>query len=189
MLFCRRLFNSVISLWQGSITTLEIDAIVNAANCTLLGGGGIDGVIHKASGYELKEECKKLKGCEIGEAKLTSGYKLPSKYVIHTVGPQVVHIDGPQHHEQKKLEECYENCLKLVHDNHIKSVAFCCISTGIYNYPNRDAAHIALSTVRKWLQQHRKDVDRIIFCTFLEDDYNIYQELMTMQYFRPKCDM
>jgi TATA box-binding protein-associated factor RNA polymerase I subunit A len=164
--------NSKVSLWQGDITHLEIDAIVNAANRTLLGGGGVDGCIHRAAGDSLLKECKKLDGCQTGKAKLTSGHQLPAKYVLHAVGPV-----GQQ---TKKLQSCYSNCLSLALKNDIRSLAFCCISTGIYGYPNRAAAVVALKTVRSWLddENHSDKVDRIIFCTFLPIDVEIYEELM-----------
>ena len=167
--------NRKISLWQGDITKLQIGAIVNAANETLLGGGGVDGSIHRAAGPTLVKECRLLNGCNTGEAKLTAGHKLPAKYVIHTV--------GPRGKVPSKLQQCYENCLRLVRENDIKSVAFCCISTGMYRYPNRDAAHVALVSVRKWLEKYGENVERIIFCTFFLEDFEIYQELMAAQYF------
>lgn len=173
--------NEKISLWRGDITTLEIDGIVNAANNSLLGGGGVDGCIHRAAGLTLKEECKRLNGCQTGEAKITSGHKLPAKYVIHTVGPI-----GKQ---EKKLRSCYSECLNLVTKYNLRSVAFCCVSTGIYGYPIYDATSVALETVRRWLElkdeQGNKNadlVDRIIFCVFLEEDLDVYK-LLLLKYF------
>lgn len=158
-----------VSIWQGDITSLEIDAIVNAANSSLLGGGGVDGAIHRAAGPSLKKECATLGGCKVGEAKITGGYMLPAKYVIHTVGPQGEKPD--------KLRECYENSLTLAKENHLRSIAFPCISTGIYGYPQRPAAKVALSTVKKFLQEN-KDIDKVIFCLFLKTDKDIYEELL-----------
>lgn len=158
-----------ISMWQGDITSLEIDAIVNAANSSLLGGGGVDGAIHRAAGPNLKKECATLKGCRVGEAKITGGYMLPAKYVIHTVGPQGEKPD--------KLKECYENSLALAKENSLRTIAFPCISTGIYGYPQKPAAKVALSTVKKFLLKN-KDMDRVIFCLFLKSDKDIYEELL-----------
>ncbi|XP_074632176.1 ADP-ribose glycohydrolase MACROD1-like [Acropora palmata] len=173
--------NEKISLWRGDITTLEIDGIVNAANNSLLGGGGVDGCIHRAAGSTLKEECKRLNGCQTGEAKITSGHKLPAKYVIHTVGPI-----GKQ---EKELRSCYSECLNLVTKYNLRSVAFCCVSTGIYGYPIYDATSVALETVRRWLElkdekgnKNADLVDRIIFCIFLEEDLDVYQ-LLLLKYF------
>lgn len=159
-----------ISIWQGDITSLEIDAIVNAANSSLLGGGGVDGAIHKAAGPNLKKECATLGGCYVGEAKITGGYMLPAKHVIHTV--------GPQGEKPEKLRECYENSLAVGRENQLRVIAFPCISTGIYGYPQRPAANIALSTVKKFLLDNRDAMDRIIFCLFLKSDKDIYEELL-----------
>lgn len=161
---------SKISMWEGDITSLEIDAIVNAANSSLLGGGGVDGAIHKAAGAMLKKECATLGGCKVGEAKITGGYMLPAKYVIHTV--------GPQGEKPEKLKECYENSLAVAKDNNLRTIAFPCISTGIYGYPQRPAAIVALSTVKKFLLDNKDDVDRIIFCLFLKSDKDIYESLL-----------
>jgi O-acetyl-ADP-ribose deacetylase (regulator of RNase III) len=166
--------NTKVSMWRGDITTLEIDAIVNAANNSLLGGGGVDGAIHRAAGRDLLQECKTLDGCETGEAKMTGGYKLPAKYVIHTVGPQGEKPD--------KLFQCYSNSLTLMLDNKLRTIAFPCISTGIYGYPSKKAAHVALKTVREFLEEHGAEVDRVIFCIFLPEDWEIYHKLM-QQYF------
>ncbi|KAL6266820.1 hypothetical protein P5V15_003650 [Pogonomyrmex californicus] len=159
-----------VSIWQGDITSLEIDAIVNAANSSLLGGGGVDGAIHRAAGSNLKKECATFGGCKVGEAKITGGYMLPAKYVIHTVGPQGEKPD--------KLKECYENSLALAKENHLRTIAFPCISTGIYRYPQRPAAKVALSTIKKFLLDNKDAMDRVIFCLFLDTDKEIYEELL-----------
>nr|XP_045012232.1 ADP-ribose glycohydrolase MACROD2 isoform X4 [Jaculus jaculus] len=166
-----------VSLYRGDITLLEVDAIVNAANASLLGGGGVDGCIHRAAGPCLLAECRNLNGCETGHAKITCGYDLPAKYVIHTVGPIARgHINGSH---KEDLASCYQSSLKLVKDNNIRSVAFPCISTGIYGFPNEPAAIIALGTIKEWLAKNHQEVDRIIFCVFLEVDFKIYKKKMS----------
>ncbi|XP_057385023.1 ADP-ribose glycohydrolase MACROD2 isoform X3 [Balaenoptera acutorostrata] len=166
-----------VSLYRGDITLLEVDAIVNAANASLLGGGGVDGCIHRAAGPCLLAECRNLNGCETGHAKITCGYDLPAKYVIHTVGPIARgHINGSH---KEDLANCYKSSLKLVKENNIRSVAFPCISTGIYGFPNEPAAIIALSTIKEWLAKNQHQVDRIIFCVFLEVDFKIYKKKMS----------
>nr|XP_004611029.1 unnamed protein product [Sorex araneus] len=166
-----------VSLYRGDITLLEVDAIVNAANASLLGGGGVDGCIHRAAGPCLLAECRTLNGCETGQAKITGGYDLPAKYVIHTVGPIARgHINGSH---KEDLANCYKSSLKLVKENNLHSVAFPCISTGIYGFPNEPAAVIALSTIKEWLAKNHQEVDRIIFCVFLEVDFKIYKKKMS----------
>jgi len=170
--------NSKISIFTGDITTLEIDAITNAANGSLLGGGGVDGAIHAAAGPKLRCECELLNGCSVGDAKLTCGYKLPARYVLHTVGPRG---ENPE-----MLENCYKTCLNLVKENGLKTVAFPCISTGIYGYPNEKAARVALGTIRTWLEEndeYTKKLERIILCLFLKKDIDIY--IQQMQFFFP----
>ena len=165
--------NSKLSLWRGDITTLEIDSIVNAANHTLLGGGGVDGAIHDAAGRSLYRECHSLNGCETGNSKISGGHKLPAKYIIHTV--------GPIGERESLLISCYESCLRLVEENNLKSIAFCCISTGIYGYPNLKAAKTALQTVRNWFdtsEYAKTQMERVIFCVFLKVDFQIYSDLM-----------
>lgn len=161
----------------GDITKLEVDAIVNAANSSLLGGGGVDGAIHRAAGPELLEECRRLGGCKTGDAKISKGWQLPAKFVIHAVGPV---WRGGVHSERELLRSCYQKSLELVLANNIKSVAFSCISTGVYRFPREEAAKIAISVVSDFLQKH-SDI-KIIFCCFLEEDYNIYQKLLKKEH-------
>jgi len=170
--------NQKVSLIRTDITTLEIDAIVNAANKSLLGGGGIDGAIHAAAGEMLYEECRTLEGAETGETKVTRGYNLPAKLVFHTVGP--VGRDEP------KLVAAYNSCLEQVLEHRIKSVALCGISSGIYGFPLNASAHVALNMIRKWLEntENRNKVDLIIFCTYLPKELSTYQKLMPF-YFPP----
>ncbi|XP_071596343.1 ADP-ribose glycohydrolase MACROD2 isoform X3 [Heliangelus exortis] len=165
-----------VSLYRGDITLLEVDAIVNAANSSLLGGGGVDGCIHRAAGPCLVAECRNLSGCETGQAKITCGYELPAKYVIHTVGPIARGHLTDDHKEN--LASCYKSSLKLAKENNIRSIAFPCISTGIYGFPNEPAAVIALNTTKEWLSKNHNEVDRIIFCVFLEVDYKIFKKKM-----------
>ncbi|KAL9863286.1 ADP-ribose glycohydrolase MACROD2 isoform 2-T3 [Geothlypis trichas] len=165
-----------VSLYRGDITLLEVDAIVNAANSSLLGGGGVDGCIHRAAGPCLVAECRNLSGCETGQAKITCGYDLPAKYVIHTVGPIARGHLTDTHKEN--LASCYKSSLKLAKEYNIRSIAFPCISTGIYGFPNEPAAVIALSTIKEWLSKNHNEVDRIIFCVFLEVDYKIFKKKM-----------
>ncbi|XP_028676156.1 ADP-ribose glycohydrolase MACROD2 isoform X1 [Erpetoichthys calabaricus] len=166
-----------VSLYKGDITLLEIDAIVNAANSSLLGGGGVDGCIHRAAGLCLLDECQTLNGCETGNAKITCGYDLPAKYVIHTVGPVARgHVGKTQ---KDLLAACYDSSLNLLKENGLRSVAFPCISTGIYGFPNEPAAEIALETVQNWIKKNSDEIERVIFCVFLETDHKIYKEKMT----------
>lgn len=166
---------SSIEVIQGDITELQVNAIVNAANASLMGGGGVDGAIHRAAGPELLEECRKLGGCETGEAKLTNGYQLPARFIIHTVGP--VWQDGNQG-EPELLRQCYINSLKIADQNQLVSIAFPCISTGAYGYPKALAAETAVNTCRDQLQQANA-VQKVIFCCFGEQDYEIYQKLLS----------
>ncbi|XP_052369959.1 ADP-ribose glycohydrolase MACROD1 isoform X1 [Oncorhynchus keta] len=161
-----------ISLFSGDITKLEIDGIVNAANKTLLGGGGVDGAIHRTAGPLLRSECAELQGCETGEAKITGGYGLPAKYVIHTVGPIAMGKVGEE--ERSRLRDCYHHSLQKATDTKLRTVAFPCISTGIYGYPPEQAVHVALETVRKYLDEHHEKLDRVIFCVFLPTDKELY---------------
>ncbi|MBI4787911.1 MAG: O-acetyl-ADP-ribose deacetylase [Chloroflexi bacterium] len=143
--------DSVLELVEGDITRQDVDAIVNAANTSLLGGGGVDGAIHRAAGPELLAECRTLGGCETGSAKITRGYRLPARHVIHAVGP--VYRDG-RHGEAGLLASAYRTCLELASENHLASIAFPAISTGIYGYPAEDAAHIAFRTIIDYLSEH-----------------------------------
>ncbi|XP_060895416.1 ADP-ribose glycohydrolase MACROD2 isoform X1 [Labrus mixtus] len=163
-----------VSLYKGDITVLEVDAIVNAANSSLLGGGGVDGCIHKAAGSCLYDECHSLNGCETGKAKITCGYDLPARYVIHTVGPVARGHVGQS--ETSDLTSCYQNSLRLMKEHGLSTVAFPCISTGIYGFPNEPAAEIALSTVKSWIEENPDKITRVIFCVFLETDFAIYKK-------------
>ena len=165
-----------IHIVLGDITKQkDVEAIVNAAKPSLLGGGGVDGAIHRAAGPNLLEECKTLGGCETGEAKLTKGYKLPCKFVIHTVGP--IYKDG-QHHEPELLKLAYENSLKLAAEHLIQSVAFPCISTGIYGYPIEEATRIAIKTVVDFQKNSKNSFDFVRFVVFSESDLKTYQEVI-----------
>ncbi len=161
-----------ITAIHGDITKLEVDVIVNAANCSLLGGGGVDGAIHRAAGPELLEACRVFGGCKTGEARITPGFKLPAKFVIHTPGP-VWH--GGKRGEPELLLACYVNSLTLAAENGCKSIAFPAISTGVYGYPKREAAEIAVDVVRNWRQALPEEV---IFCCFSGADLQIYQEVL-----------
>ncbi|XP_028458888.1 ADP-ribose glycohydrolase MACROD2 isoform X2 [Perca flavescens] len=167
-----------VSLYKGDITVLEVDVIVNAANSSLLGGGGVDGCIHKAAGSCLYDECHSLNGCETGKAKITCGYDLPAKYVIHTVGPVARGHVGST--ETNDLTSCYQNSLRLMEEYDLSTVAFPCISTGIYGFPNEPAADIALNTVKSWIEQNPDKITRVIFCVFLETDFAIYKKNMSV---------
>lgn len=156
---------------QADITTLSVDAIVNAANSTLLGGGGVDGAIHRAAGPQLLAECRTLRGCPTGQARMTGGYRLPAPHVIHTVGP-VWH--GGQQGEATLLADCYRNSLALAAEHALSSIAFPCISTGIYGYPAHAAARIAVQTVRACVTRMPALRD-VIFCCFSQDDLALYQ--------------
>ncbi|XP_037315927.2 ADP-ribose glycohydrolase MACROD1 isoform X2 [Pungitius pungitius] len=169
-----------ISLYSGDITKLEVDAIVNAANKTLLGGGGVDGAIHRAAGPMLKKECASLHGCDTGEAKITCGYGLPAKYVIHTVGPMAQ--GGVGEEERKALRSCYEKSLTAATGNAARSVAFPCISTGVYGYPPEQAVHEALAAVREYLGEHHGELDRVIFCVFLPTDKELYLQTLPLYF-------
>jgi O-acetyl-ADP-ribose deacetylase (regulator of RNase III) len=163
-----------IEIVRGDITTCEVDAIVNAANTTLLGGGGVDGAIHRAAGPELLAECRTLGGCQSGEAKITPGYRLPARFVIHTVGP-VWH--GGKHGEPETLANCYRNSLQVAVENGIKTLAFPAISCGAYGYPIEEAAQIALKTTREFLANDSM-IEKVIFALFSEDLYEAYRNAL-----------
>ncbi len=165
-----------ITLIQGDITKLKVDAIVNAANRSLLGGGGVDGAIHRAAGKQLLEECKTLNGCETGDAKITKAYNLPAKYVIHTVGPVWY---GGKSNEEELLASCYHRSLELAVENNIHTIAFPNISTGIYRFPKEKAAKIAIKTVQQFLAVDAK-IQEVIFVTFDSDNYQIYQKILDL---------
>ena len=163
-----------ISLVLGDITKQKVDAVVNAANRTLLGGGGVDGAIHRAAGPRLLEECRALGGCETGQAKITMGYRLPAKYVVHTVGPI---WRGGMAREDELLRDCYMNSLNLAEQHGVKSIAFPSISTGAYGFPARRAAQIATSAVRDYLS-HSTEIQEIVFVCFSKSDYDIYKSVL-----------
>lgn len=159
-----------IELIQGDITRLEVDAVVNAANRSLLGGGGVDGAIHRAAGPQLLEECRGLNGCQTGEAKITGGYGLPARYVIHTVGP----VYQGTEEDASLLAGCYRNSLELAVDNGVKSIAFPAISCGVYGYPIEEATEIALRTTCGFLKENSSPT-RVIFALFSAEDLVVYQ--------------
>ncbi|MBU3735625.1 MAG: O-acetyl-ADP-ribose deacetylase [Methylobacterium sp.] len=159
---------------EADITTLKVDAVVNAANNALLGGGGVDGAIHRAAGPQLLAECRMLGGCPTGEARITAGYRLRARHVIHTVGP--VWLGGLQG-EPQKLEQCYRSCLQLTLAHRIDSIAFPCISTGVYRYPPQAAAEIAVAAARDFIARHASPQD-IIFCCYSAQDRAIYESLL-----------
>lgn len=171
--FCMKM---QIELVKGDITKLKVDAIVNAANKTLLGGGGVDGAIHREAGPELLEECKKLGGCQTGQAKITKGYKLPAKYIIHTVGPI---WQGGGAGEERLLASCYRNSLELAKKNNLRSIAFPSISTGAYRFPIEKACPIALKTVFEFLEENPNVLEKVVFVLFSDRDFQIYNETYT----------
>jgi O-acetyl-ADP-ribose deacetylase (regulator of RNase III) len=166
--------DSSIEIIRGDITTLQVDAIVNAANTTLLGGGGVDGAIHRAAGAELLAECRALGGCRPGEAKITRGYDLPGRFVIHTVGPV---WRGGKQDEARTRANCHRSSLQLAVQNEIKTIAFPAISCGAYGYPIEQAAHIALETTREFLAANNA-IQKVIFVLWGEDIYDAYHHLL-----------
>ena len=166
--------NPKMELLQGDITTLDVDAIGNAANRSLLGGGGVDGAIHRAAGPHLLQECRTLHGCETGGAKLTKGYNLPAKYVIHTVGPV---WQGGNNNEASLLADAYRNSMQIAIENGVRTIAFPNISTGVYGFPKERAAKIALKTVEDFLKDHH-EIEKVIFVCFDEENLRIYQRNM-----------
>ncbi|QCR20995.1 O-acetyl-ADP-ribose deacetylase [Pontibacter sp. SGAir0037] len=169
-----------IKVVQGDITKQQVDAIVNAANSSLLGGGGVDGAIHRAGGPAILEECRQIRarqgGCPTGEAVITTAGKLPAAYVIHTVGP--VWQDGTQD-EPAQLANCYRNSLRIASEKHLQSIAFPNISTGVYGYPKDKAAAVAVESVREYLEEHATSLQSIIFVCFDEQNFKLYGELLT----------
>ena len=163
-----------IQVVQGDITKLDCDGIVNAANRSLLGGGGVDGAIHWAAGPELLAECRTLHGCRTGEAKITKGYRLRAKYIIHTVGP----IYSGTAEDAAQLADCYRNSLNLAKEHDVHSIAFPAISTGVYGYPLEDATEIAVKTVAQWLEAHADYAMQVIFCCFDARTERVYQAKM-----------
>jgi O-acetyl-ADP-ribose deacetylase (regulator of RNase III) len=166
--------DSKIDIIRGDITKLDVDAIVNAANTTLLGGGGVDGAIHRAAGSELLAECRTFGGCRPGEARLTKGYKLPARFVIHTVGPVWTGGNGG---EPQILANCYRNSLQLALENRIRTIAFPAISCGAYGYPIREATRIAVETTCEFLAADDK-IEKVIFVVWSEDIYQAYRRLL-----------
>ena len=163
-----------IEFYVGDITKLKVDAIVNAANSSLLGGGGVDGAIHRAAGPGLLNECRGLNGCRTGEAKITKGYNLPAKYVIHTVGP----IYSGTESDETDLYNCYYNSLSLAKENDVHSIAFPGISTGVYGYPKEAAAKTALNAITTWLSENPEYDLKITIVNFSEHDYEVYQSVI-----------
>lgn len=184
--------NQRIALIRTDITTLGVDAIVNAANESLLGGGGVDGAIHRAAGPGLMRECRTLDGCDTGDAKITRGYDLPATHVIHAVGP--VYASAKRHgvHEQL-LRGCYRRSLELAREKGCRSVAFSALSTGIYGYPSGEAAEAATSEVRRWLDEQQGEgageggLERVVFCNFLQKDEDAYYESLPYVVVLPGC--
>ncbi|CAG8576744.1 8080_t:CDS:10, partial [Paraglomus occultum] len=172
-------FNEKISIIQADITRLKVDAIVNAANRTLLGGGGVDGAIHRAAGDLLWKECRSLNGCDTGDAKITKGYDLPAKHIIHTV--------GPIGENREALRSCYQRSMEVLCEKNLRTIAFSNISTGIYGFPRDAAAHVALKTLREWMESDSNAdlVDRIIFCVFDDDNLYVYRYLLPVYFPQP----
>ncbi len=164
-----------IKLHKGDITKLKVDAIVNAANTTLLGGGGVDGAIHRAAGPQLLEECRTLNGCSTGEAKITKGYMLPAKFVIHTVGPV---WNGGKHNEEILLANCYKNSLQIAEEININSIAFPAISTGVYRFPLELATKIAIKEIKNFLKKN-DTIEKVIFVCFDERTYASYKKILS----------
>lgn len=167
----------MIELYVGDITKLRVDAIVNAANTTLLGGGGVDGAIHRAAGKELLEYCRKLNGCKTSEAKITPGFLLPARFIIHTVGPI---WSGGNKKEDELLASCYRNTLELASKNNVHTIAFPAISTGAYRFPPQRAAKIAVMETQRFLKK-KSHIEKVIFCCFDEKMKRIYEDILNEQ--------
>jgi len=163
-----------IELIKDDITRIDADAIVNAANTTLLGGGGVDGAIHRAAGPGLLAECRQLNGCRTGQARITGGYRLKAKYIIHTAGPV---WSGGHSDEHDLLASCYRSSLAIAADKKIRTIAFPCISTGVYGFPKDEAAFIAVNEARRFLRENSHP-EKIIFVTFDDESYRVYSELL-----------
>lgn len=163
-----------LELIKGDITTIETDAVVNAANSSLLGGGGVDGAIHRAAGPDLLEECRRLNGCPAGEARITKGYRLPARYVIHTVGPV---WRGGKSNEAALLKSCYQKSLDLARTHQLKSIAFPNISTGVYGYPKEEAARISIQAVKEWSAIH-PEIEKIVFVVYDHENQLLYEKLL-----------
>lgn len=166
--------NNKIFLSQDDITELEVDAIITAANKSLVGGGGVDGAIHQVAGNELQEACRLLNGCDTGDAKITKGFKLPAKYVIHTVGP--IWNEGKRN-EEALLASCYNRSLEVAVENHCKTIAFPNISTGIYHFPKELAAKIAIENTTKFLEKDNT-IEKVIFVCYSKENYKIYKSIL-----------
>nr|ACO10762.1 MACRO domain-containing protein 1 [Caligus rogercresseyi] len=170
-----------IGMWQGDITKLEVDAIVNAANSGLKAGGRVCGAIHRAAGSQLQKECDSIGGCPVGDSRITAGYKLPAKlcciFLLHYL--DVIHTVGPQDKNSEHLKSCYRKSMELLIAKGLRSIAFPCISTGIYGYPSDKAAEVALQTIRSFIQDNSESVDSVIFCVFLDKDMQYYSELLS----------
>ena len=173
MIVHQKAMQNEIAWFVGDITTLAVDAIVNAANNSLLGGGGVDGAIHRAAGRELLAECRTLGGCETGAAKITKGYRLPARYVIHTVGP----VYSGSASDAELLRSCYRNSLELARAHGLHTIAFPAISTGVYGYPKEAAAEIALMTIREWFDAHPDAGMCVTIVSFSAQDDAVYQNL------------